>query len=63
MARTCDGKRFVGNTRKMEVHDLNNEQRNCQIDEIVSVECLSTLSEARSKGYDNCAYCLGNSTR
>lgn len=65
------GERFVGNTNKREVHDLDNEQtgaNECQIDEIISAGHAVTfspdsLAQAHSEGYDNCAYCIGGSRR
>lgn len=65
------GHRYVGNKNNMEVHDLDNEktgQNQCQIDEIIRagnavIFTPDTLSQAHSEGYDNCAYCLGSSTR
>ena len=66
-----NGKRFVGNTNKLEVHDLENEQtgaNECQIDEIISAGHAVTfspdsLAQAESEGYDNCAHCIGGSRR
>lgn len=60
--------RFLGNTNKKEVHDLRSEKPNCQIDAILRaghgvVFSPDTLTQARSEGYDNCAYCVGGSTR
>ncbi len=65
------GKRFIGNTNNTEVHDLDNEktgQNQCQIDEIIQAGHAvtftpDTLNQANSDGYDNCAYCIGSSTR
>lgn len=65
------GRRFVGNTTKEEVHDLDNEQtgpNECQIDEIIraghaKIFDPDTLEQAHKEGYDNCAYCLGGSRR
>ena len=65
------GKRFIGNTNNTEVHDLDNEktgQNQCQIDEIIQAGHAvtftpDTLTQANSGGYDNCAYCIGSSTR
>jgi len=59
---------FLGNTNKMEVHDLLNEQPQCQIDEIIAADHAvvftpDTLAQAHAEGYDNGAYCLGGSTR
>jgi len=67
---TC-GKRYLGNTAKKEVHDLDNEKtgaHQCQIDEIIAAEHArtfipDTLERAHSEGYDNCAHCIGGSTR
>ncbi len=66
-----NGKQYVGNTNNTEVHDLDNEQtgaNRCQIDEIISARHAVTftpdiLVQAHSQGYDNCAYCLGDSLR
>ncbi len=60
------GKRFVGNSDHMEVHDLDNEKTMCQIDEIIKAGHAvtftpDTLVEAHRLKYDNCAYCLGGS--
>lgn len=61
-------KRFLGNSRSKEVHDLRNENANCQIDEIIHAGNAVTftpdsLDQARSEGYDNGHYCIGGSTR
>jgi hypothetical protein len=64
------GKRFVGNRdpEHREVHDLDNEKVVCQIDEIIKAGHAitfspDTLRQANQQGYDNCAYCIGGSTR
>lgn len=65
------GKQFVGNTNNKEVHDLDNEKtagNQCQIDEIIAAGHTATftpdsLAQAQSEGYDNCAHCIGGSTR
>ena len=65
------GKQFVGNTNNTEVHDLDNEKtggNQCQIDEIIQANHAvtfspDTLAQAHSEGYDNCAHCIGGSTR
>jgi hypothetical protein len=64
------GRRFVGNRnpRHMEVHDLDNEKAQCQINEIIRAGNAvtfdpDTLGQAHRLGYDNCAYCIGASTR
>ena len=65
------GRRFIGNTDKKEVHDLDNEKtdRNqCQIDEIIAAGHArtfnpDTLVQAHSETYDNCMWCIGGSRR
>jgi len=57
-----NGERYCGNTNTKEVHDLDNENANCQIDEIISAghdKPFNYLSTARGEGYDDCAWCLG----
>lgn len=66
-----NGKRYVGNTDKKEVHDLDNEKtrpNECQIDEIIRAGHArtftpDTLEQAHKEGYDNGKYCIGGSTR
>jgi len=63
------GERYLGNTNKTEVHDLDNEDTKssgCQIDEVIKAghdKPFTSLSAAHGAGYDNCAKCLGSSTR
>lgn len=57
------GKRYLGNDKNKEVHDLHNETANCQIDEIIEagysvVFTPDTLNQAHEEGYDNCACCM-----
>lgn len=68
--RRPKNKRYLGNSDKnnMEVHDLENEKEQCQIDEIIRagnavVFTPDTLEQAHKEGYDNGAYCLGGSNR
>ena len=63
-------KRFLGNSSpsKLEVHDLEKETTQCQIDEIVEagnavVFTPDSLPQAHAEGYDNGFYCIGNSKR
>jgi hypothetical protein len=63
-------KQYLGNSdpEHLEVHDLSNENTNCQIDEIIAAGNAVTFSpdsvaQAHAEGYDNCAYCLKGSTR
>ena len=65
------GRRFVGNTDKKEVHDLDNEKigkNQCQIDEIIAAGHArifnpDTLEQAHTEGYDNGYHCIGRSKR
>ena len=59
-------KRYLGNSNTLEVHDTQNEQTNCQLDEIKYEHrhWYDSLSEAKQdRSYDNCAWCLTGSTR
>ena len=59
-----NGEQYCANVNKHEVHDLDNEKTNCQIDEIIRAghdRPFTSLSSARAAGYDNCAWCLGSS--
>ena len=63
-----NGERCLANTSpsKREVHDLENEKTNCQIDEIIRAghdKPYQSADAARRDGYDDCAYCLKNSKR
>lgn len=60
------GERYLTNANKREVHDLDSEKVQCQIDEIIRAgneRPYNSLEAARLAGYDNCAYCIGRSTR
>ncbi len=52
---------LLGNTYSTELHDLDRETPNCQIDEIRPDRrfYFTSIEEARSAGYDVCAYCFG----
>ena len=61
-----NGERYCGNVNNKEVHDLDKEETNCQIDEIIAAghdRPFISLISAQIAGYDNFAYCLGGSTR
>lgn len=61
-----NGERFCANINKKEVHDLDNEKKNCQIGEIIHAKHdrpYTVLSTAHNDGYDNCANCIGGSRR
>ncbi len=70
-ARPTD-KTYLGNSApEYIVHYLKNEDMSlyaCQINEIIAagnavVFDPDTLEEAHQDGYDNCAYCIGDSIR
>lgn len=61
-------RRYLGNENTTEVHDLQNEKTQCQIDEILAANHAAgfdpdTLAQAHKEGYDNGHYCIGGSTR
>lgn len=63
-----NGQRYLANASpsKREVHDLDNENTNCQIDEIIRAgndRPYDSREAANRDGYDNCAYCIGGSNR
>jgi hypothetical protein len=63
-----NGEKYLANTSptKLEVHDLDAEKTQCQIDEIIRAghdKPYSSLDTAHRDGYDDCAYCLPGSTR
>jgi hypothetical protein len=53
--------RYLGNTSKTELHDLENRQSRCQIDQIRFDRryYFDTIEQATAAGYDYCAYCFG----
>ncbi|CAE6488997.1 hypothetical protein [Candidatus Nitrosotenuis uzonensis] len=66
MTRRANGKRYLGNTNTKEVHDLDNEQPQCQISKIIVAGhdvYFDAHAQAKAAGYDNGHWCLGNSTR
>jgi len=53
---------YCGNQSKKEVHDLDNERTQCQIDEIICAghaKPYHSLEAAHNDGYDNCKWCIG----
>ena len=59
-------KRYLGNIKTLEAHDTQNEKTLCRLDEIKPEHRLwyDTLAAAKAdRPYDNCAWCLGSSTR
>ena len=60
------GAKYCGNKNEMEVHNLDNETPQCQIDKIIAAGHAvpyDSLEKAHSDGYDNCHYCIGESKR
>jgi hypothetical protein len=56
-----NGERYVANTSpyKREVHDLDNENRNCMVDEIIRArqdKPLSSLEDARREEFGRCPF-------
>lgn len=53
--------RYLGNSRTEEFHDLENETRACQLDEIRidRRHYFTTVDDALNLGYDYCAFCFG----
>lgn len=54
---------YLANSNTLEIHDLNNTQVNCQIDEIlpehrIPLETLSNVLEYIDRGYNGCKWCL-----
>ncbi len=53
------GLRYCGNTHTMEVHDLDNEQTQCQIDEIIEADLAMPFNKlCDANGYADCPHCL-----
>ena len=56
-------KRFLRNTNSNEIHDTNNEQKGCQLSEILNehAEWHDTLEQAKATTTDAnpCRWCIG----
>lgn len=57
------GKRYLGNTNEMKVHDLENEKTGkseCQIDEIKHehIKMYDYHFEAEKDGFKDCTHCF-----
>ncbi len=62
-----NGEKYVAhvNPYKREVHDLDNENRNCLVDEIIrgaKDRPYSSLEDARLDDFNPCPYCFQDST-
>ncbi len=54
---------YLANSNTSEIHDLDNTQVNCQIDEIlpehrIPIENLAEVLEYIDRGYNGCRWCL-----
>jgi pimeloyl-ACP methyl ester carboxylesterase len=49
---------WLGNRRSKELHSLEHQTRQCQIDEIVKATFFDLLQAAFDSGYDGCYYCM-----
>ena len=63
-----NGQRYVANTSpyKREVHDLDNESRNCQIDEIIRMhqdKPYLSARDAEREDFKHCEFCSPNALR
>ncbi len=59
---------YLGNKSTREVHELRDEQENCQVSKIVVAGNAvgfepDTLDQAHVEGYDDCHYCIRGWTR
>ncbi len=62
------GLRYLGNINHMEVHDLDNFTKNCQLIKIIRARHAvffetDSLRNIQNIGFDNCHYCIGKSER
>ena len=65
-AGNMQGQRFLGNTNSLEVHDLDNEKKNCQIDKVIAAghdRPYIYLHQAHRDGFDSCGNCMTGSLR
>lgn len=53
---------YLGDTYRKQVHDLQNEKENCNIDKIMIVHkrhfIPDTYVQANSEGYGSCIWCI-----
>lgn len=54
---------YCGNRTSREIHRIRNITAQCQLDEIKRFRPYVSLQSAQREDYDNCAYCIGGSTR
>ena len=66
MANVTYSAPYMGNKNKKEVHRVANQTAKCQLEEVVragNAVPFQTQASANAAGYDNCAHCIGGSTR
>lgn len=53
--------RYLGNSQTEELHDVDNEKKSCQLEEIRvdRRHYFNSVDEALNLGYDYCAFCFG----
>ncbi|MEW6025830.1 MAG: hypothetical protein AB1599_00845 [Planctomycetota bacterium] len=63
-----EGKRFLGNRDKKEIHDLKNEdttKNGCRVSEFIRSDnavgfIIDTMEQAYKEGYTACTKCIGH---
>lgn len=56
------GERYLGNITRLEIHDLDRETPDCQIDRITATHRdlgFTSPDAAKLRGYAPCGFCLG----
>lgn len=64
MPRRIGGKKYLVDTINKEIHDLDNEQHDCQINAIIELNhdvYYDTLEQAQKDGFGNDHLCLNRS--
>ena len=61
--RNFEEHRWLGDKRNQRVHDLDNPQSACEIDDLLKAETFlafgpDTLAEARNRTYKPCRHCV-----
>ena len=55
------GEKYLGNKEKKEVHNLEAEKPECNIEQIIQAEydiAFRTIDDAHDQGYSHCPYCM-----
>ena len=56
-----NGEQYLGNITRLEVHDLDRESPECQIDRIIQTDRdvgFRSPDAARFRGYSPCEFCM-----